>query len=133
MFGLIPVFDHHIFKFVVQKFLCGTFAGGVDVDEIGEDTEGLEAACLFAFDSAEKAFDGLGGVGVVRDDVFERFLLGTEAGGFAPQIIDGAPHLLGESALGGKGGLGLAALNGDGLEFELAIGDGGFEGFAAFA
>ncbi len=64
-----PVFHHHIFQFVVQKFFGSALVGRVHFDEIGQKAEWFEVGRVHR---AKKTLDRLGGISAVRKNVFER-------------------------------------------------------------
>ena len=64
----------------MQEFFGGSFPGGIDLDEIGKHAT--------IFERGQQLLGGFGGVGVVREDIFERLALGTETGAFSAKAVD---------------------------------------------
>lgn len=88
MLGLLPVFDDDVFEFVVEELFGSFFEGRLDFDKVGEDTGWLEVVGFAAFDGGEEALDGLGGVGAMVEDFFERILTGFEAAEFGADLFE---------------------------------------------
>ena len=120
---LRPVFDYYVFELVVEEFFGGALPCGVDFDEVGENAFGAELAGAAVLDCGQQFSGRLVGVGVVRENVFERLSLGAQARAFGAQLVELLAQIGGFAAAAGETFLGLAAIGGDGLKLPLARGD----------
>ena len=123
LFGLVPFLYHHVFQLFGEELFDGALPFGIDFDEIGEDTFGTELAGAAVLHRGEQLLGRFGGVAVMREDVFERFAFGAEAGAVGAQLVDAQADFLGFPALVGEAFFGLFPIRNDGLDFLLALGD----------
>ena len=120
---MLPVFDDDVFEFIAEELFARLFKGGLDFDEVGEDTGGLEVVGLTALDGGEEALDGLGGVGAMVEDFFEGILAGFEAAEFGADLFELTAGFADFGLTGGEFAVDELALVGKGFDFGLAIGE----------
>ena len=119
--GLLPVLHHHVFQLFVQEFFGRLFELRVHFHVVRQHAQRLQVAGLAFFERGEQPLHRFGGVGAVRQHLFERFLARADLRNFGLQPVDLAAQLGGRAAPLRQLLFGAAALAGHRLQFELPL------------
>ena len=98
--GVLPVLHHHVFQLVVQKFFGALFEGRIHFHEIGQHALRLEILHCAFFERREQALHRFGGVGAVRQHLFERLLARLQLGASPAAAFRSTAHFDGMSPAG---------------------------------
>ncbi len=86
--GLRPVLHHHVFQLVVQELFRRSLPCRIHFDEIGQHAFRAELAGAPVFERGEQLLRRFGRVGVMRQDVLDRFAFGAQTRTLGAQLID---------------------------------------------
>ena len=119
--GLLPGLHHHVFQLFVEELFGRLFELRVHFHVVGQHAQRLEVCGLALFERREQALHRFGGVGAMRQHLFERFLARADLRDLGLQRVDLAAQFRGGAAALGQLLLGAAALAGDRFQLQLAL------------